>query len=185
MKVCTKCGESTPLSEFYRDASRRCGLSAWCKHCDKVSNAAYNAANKARIAERNAEYHAANREKINAHKAKRRAENPEKLTIDAVKRARIDPETIRIYAHNRRARKREVGGKLSKGIAEHLHKLQRGKCVCCKQPLGTKYHRDHILPLALGGTNTDNNIQLLCPTCNLQKSAKHPVTFMQQQGFLL
>lgn len=44
---------------------------------------------------------------------------------------------------------------------------------------------DHIMPLALGGTNTDDNIQLLCPTCNRSKHAKHPVDFMQQRGFLL
>lgn len=35
------------------------------------------------------------------------------------------------------------------------------------------------------GTNTDDNIQLLRKLCNLQKSAKHPVDFMQQRGFLL
>jgi 5-methylcytosine-specific restriction endonuclease McrA len=44
---------------------------------------------------------------------------------------------------------------------------------------------DHIIPLALGGTNTDDNIQLLRAKCNKQKGAKHPIDFMQQRGFLL
>lgn len=44
---------------------------------------------------------------------------------------------------------------------------------------------DHIVPLALGGSNTDGNIQLLRATCNQQKHAKHPVVFMQERGFLL
>lgn len=70
-------------------------------------------------------------------------------------------------------------------IAERLFKLQRGKCACCKQPLGDDYHMDHIMPLSLGGSNTDDNIQLLRAKCNQQKSAKHPVDFMQQRGFLI
>jgi 5-methylcytosine-specific restriction endonuclease McrA len=51
--------------------------------------------------------------------------------------------------------------------------------------LGDNYHLDHIVPLAIGGTNTDDNIQLLRQKCNQQKSAKHPIDFMQSRGFLL
>lgn len=36
-----------------------------------------------------------------------------------------------------------------------------------------------------GGTNTDDNIQLLNAKCNVSKGAKHPIEFMQKQGFLL
>ena len=41
------------------------------------------------------------------------------------------------------------------------------------------------MPIALGGKNVDDNVQLLCAACNLSKQAKHPVDFMQQRGFLL
>jgi 5-methylcytosine-specific restriction endonuclease McrA len=44
---------------------------------------------------------------------------------------------------------------------------------------------DHIVPLISGGTNTDDNIQLMRSRCNQQKSAKHPIDFMQSRGFLL
>ena len=75
---------------------------------------------------------------------------------------------------------------MSVGLAERLIGYQRGKCACgCKQQLGNDYHMDHIMPLALGGTNTDDNIQLLRPTCNLSKHDKHPVDFMKQRGYLL
>ena len=94
-------------------------------------------------------------------------------------------EAVRARWHNRQAKKRASGGKLSSGLSDKLIKLQRGKCACCGLPLGDDYHLDHIVPIALGGANEDWNIQLLRAICNLQKSAKHPVDFMQSRGFLI
>jgi 5-methylcytosine-specific restriction endonuclease McrA len=94
-------------------------------------------------------------------------------------------EKHRTYQHNRRARKAASGGTLSPDLAEKLYVLQKGKCACCRKPLGDDYHMDHIVPLVLGGSNTDDNIQLLTSRCNLQKGAKHPVEFMQARGLLL
>lgn len=110
------------------------------------------------------------REKYRARDRKYRAENPER---------------IRIKCANRRAKKKSSGGVLSKNIKSRLLKIQKGRCACCGKPLGDNYHLDHIVPLALGGSNTDQNIQLLRAECNIQKGAKHPVDFMQQKGFLL
>lgn len=95
-------------------------------------------------------------------------------------------ESHRIYSHNRRAKIRSNGGKLSVGLPSKLFVIQRGICACgCQQPLGNNYHIDHRMPLTLGGTNTDDNIQLLTSTCNLKKGKQHPVDFMQARGFLL
>lgn len=44
---------------------------------------------------------------------------------------------------------------------------------------------DHVVPLALGGPHHDSNMQLLRKLCNLRKSAKHPVDYMQSKGKLL
>lgn len=94
-------------------------------------------------------------------------------------------DSCRLSDQNRRAAKLQRGGSLSKGLKDRLFVLQKGKCACCGLPLGEKYHLDHIMPLALGGTNTDDNIQLLRQRCNNQKYMKHPVDFMQSRGFLL
>ena len=49
-----------------------------------------------------------------------------------------------------------------------------GACVRCgsKQAL----HFDHIIPVARGGGNSEENIQILCQTCNLRKSDKIAIT---------
>lgn len=171
--------------------------------------------NADRMRFKGAEYREANRERINAQIAEWRARNPDRAKEavarwhaahpDSVKRSRrkyaannvekiresrqrwLDrhPEYPRLAQHNRAARKRVNGGRLSKNLVQKLHKLQRGKCACCGKPLGKKYHLDHQVPIALGGPNVDGNMQLLRALCNLQKSARDPVEFMQSRGFLI
>jgi hypothetical protein len=86
----------------------------------------------------------------------------------------LNPDKVREQRREKEARRRGAVGRLSKGIEQKLFKDQNGLCVCCGQPLGDDYHLDHIMPIALGGTNTDDNVQLLIARCNLRKSAKHP-----------
>jgi 5-methylcytosine-specific restriction endonuclease McrA len=52
----------------------------------------------------------------------------------------------------------------------------RGRCQQCMKDvsgqiyLDNKYHLNHMLPQAAGGTNDPTNFQLLCDECNLGKS---------------
>ena len=58
-------------------------------------------------------------------------------------------------------------------IPEHIRMFvwQRdgGRCVTCGCRERLEY--DHIIPLAVGGSNTERNIQLLCEPCNRKKGA--------------
>lgn len=174
IKFCRKCQAET---------ERR--ADGGCAPCSKAYAVKWRAENPERMRALSAAWYAANTEKVKAGAAKWISENVDKHRASTAKYRINNPDAYRIYAQNRRALKRE-GGKLSKDIAERLFKLQRGKCACgCRQALGDDYHLDHRMPLALGGSNTDDNIQLLREKCNLQKNAKHPVDFMQQRGFLL
>lgn len=189
MKTCQKCGGT----EFYETHNH-------CKACAVARTAAYKEANKEKVRASKAEYRLKNKDKVAAGKKACYEANPEKYksTRDAWRTSnseRIEktnaewkasnPEKILIQCQNRRAKKRNSPGSLSHGLAEKLFALQKGKCPCCKQPLGDNYHMDHVIPLALGGLNVDSNMQLLRAVCNMQKRAKHPVDFMQQRGFLL
>lgn len=186
MKTCTKCGETKSVSEFKKYGGKRAGLRSQCRACMNHAHAIWYSANSEKCRLSGAKWAAANKDKEKASDAKYRAANPEKFRAAVAKWAAENHESLRIKSQNRRAMKHAAGGKLSKGLADKLFHLQRGKCACgCKQPLGTNYHLDHIMPLALGGSNTDDNIQLLTATCNTSKGAKNPVEFMQSRGFLI
>lgn len=211
MKMCTKCGFVKPKNEFHKRPGRPGAFRSRCKTCHNAESAVWAKANPERNKilqtswyKENPEYHktryannpepyrsssakwkSANPEKHREGCVTWRANNPERAHTNFVAWHKANPEACRIHNHNRRLTLKEAGGKLSNGLTKKLFKLQRGKCACCKQPLGDDYHLDHVMPLALGGTNTDKNIQLLRATCNLQKHAKHPVDFMRSRGFLL
>ena len=185
MKTCSKCGETKLISEFYKHTGGRDGLHPQCKECCKAKGVKYNADNKEKRSKNAKEKRLSDIENARKKDAEKYAANPAKALAASSKWRRNNPEISRAIWHNRRARKLDSGGRLSAGLTERLFKLQRGKCACCGGQLGDNYHRDHHMPLALGGPNTDDNIQLLCAPCNLQKGAKHPVDFMQQKGFLL
>lgn len=134
---------------------------------------------------RGAIYRAANGSKVRSQKAEYAEANSKKIVAKVAAWRKEHPDAHRVASHNRRAKLRENGGRLSRGLAAKLFTLQRGKCACCALPLGDDYQMDHTMPIALGGSNTDDNIQLLRRRCNSQKNAKDPVRFMQERGFLL
>jgi 5-methylcytosine-specific restriction endonuclease McrA len=92
------------------------------------------------------------------------------------------PEKVKEFCMRRKSRKY---GRLPRGTIKTIGEYQRWKCVVCLVSIKKKYHLDHIVPLAKGGTHTRENVQLLCPSCNVRKSAKDPIEFMQSRGFLL
>ena len=95
----------------------------------------------------------------------------------------------RSAVHNsiRRARKKGAGGRYSTDQVKALLSKQRGRCAGhgCGVKLGSAFHRDHIIPLSLGGKNDIGNIQLLCRACNLDKSDKMPEVWAKQNGLLI
>lgn len=92
------------------------------------------------------------------------------------------PDQAREYARKRRGK---MIGRLPRGTVSRIGEAQKWKCIACKNCIKDQYHVDHTMPLAKGGEHEPRNLQLLCPTCNLTKSAKHPIDFMQEKGFLL
>ena len=86
----------------------------------------------------------------------------------------------------RRARTKGSGGSFIKSQIDALYDKQQCKCAGCGIRLRRgDFHRDHIDPLSLGGSNDIHNIQLLCQTCNQTKHAKDAVVWAQSIGRLI
>lgn len=57
---------------------------------------------------------------------------------------------------------------ISREVRQRVWQRYGGKCADCSADDYLEY--DHIIPHAKGGSNSENNVQLLCRRCNLKKS---------------
>lgn len=126
-------------------------------------------------------YYAKNRERQLAACKRYYHANKEKHAAGVAAYDKANPEQRRLRGQSWRHKVRS--GKVSPDIVQSLLVQQGGRCVYCKADLELGYHIDHRLPLALGGEHEDDNIQLLCPSCNMRKSSKHPDQFEKEIGY--
>ena len=180
-----------------REESRRRDLKWKANNRERMKECgrARYALNPEKYVEKTKRYYRKNSEYVRLKRKKyhyRIRNNPEykaAVALRGKKWRKLNPERAAINAkvnkHRRRAKEASAVGSFSSSNVKTIYKLQRGKCACCKIGLNKKYHVDHIVPLARGGTNYSNNLQLLCKPCNLTKSARDPIEFMQSMGRLL
>lgn len=155
-----------------------------------ASNAAWREANP----EAAAEYYLANRQRIlDQQKANREANpekeqqrhrawrlaNPEKATASVRRWQKAHPEKAREISHRRRARLLAATvGRID------LQALWTGACGICSQPIDKELRYpdpmsrsiDHIVPLAVGGTHEQSNLQWAHLVCNNRKGANSPTS---------
>jgi nitrate reductase cytochrome c-type subunit len=80
-------------------------------------------------------------------KLKKEVELLERLSTQDFKNKRpIIPDEVKLFVFNR----------------------DQGKCVSCGSKENLQF--DHIIPIAKGGSSSEENVQLLCQQCNLKKS---------------
>jgi 5-methylcytosine-specific restriction endonuclease McrA len=117
-------------------------------------------------------WQAENVEKFRAYREKWKAAHPDQHEAALEKWRKENPDFLRASRAQRRARVRNAEGRYTASDLKEIFQRQNGRCVYCRQELGKKYHADHIVALARGGSNWPSNIQLLCPSCNCTKGAK-------------
>ena len=113
-----------------------------------------------------------NHERNTAHKRAWRERNRKAERVKALERLRADPDkTKAARAANKAMRAAAIGRFTAKDVQTILER-QSYRCAAphCRIDVLHAFHCDHILPLARGGTNSADNIQILCPACNLSKN---------------
>jgi 5-methylcytosine-specific restriction endonuclease McrA len=134
-------------------------------------------------------------EKSRAIKHKWASTNRDKIRIKDFNWRGANQDKVIIYSHNRRARINGNGGRLPANVEKILFERQGGLCFYCQTELyesrafyylgvriheRTKPHIEHLIPISPPhcGPNTIENVVLACPKCNLKKSAKTAIEFV-------
>lgn len=145
----------------------------------------WRAENRQRDFENKKRYREKNRELFRESSARYRAANREKTNAAVARWGEANPERRREYDRRRRAREKGAPGDHTAEDIQRLYEQQQGKCVNCRKSLRKGFHVDHIEPLSRGGSNSPENLQLLCAWCNKSKGAKDPFQWAQENGRLL
>ncbi len=181
-KACTKCGVEKPAtSEFFcADRSKRDGLS-YCKACKSAFNRTWYQITSEERPEQIQQRRERNSGQQAVYSLAWRKANPDRQKHYAKAWRVKNPEKVAASNRNRKARlKNACGRHAGEDILRQLSS-QGGCCYWCGTILSTKaenkYHADHLIPLAKGGSNGPENIVCACPSCNLSKHAKMPWEF--------
>lgn len=98
------------------------------------------------------------------------AEDVAALALETANRRRLKIE--KAHALMAMSRELDAGAKrkpIPQPVRVAVWQRDGGRCVDCQSNEDLEF--DHIIPLALGGSNTARNLQLLCSTCNRRKGA--------------
>lgn len=184
-KICGRCGVRKSIAEFRKRNDRKANrVDLWTGYCAACGSQKYHEwyeENKERKAAYGKSFYERNIDTIRQYDASRWLNGKKERTREIVAANR---DRYNSYGQVHRAKKLAVGGVYTDEDVGRIRKAQRGRCAVCREKL-TRYHVDHITPLAAGGTNEARNIQLLCPSCNVRKFKTDPIVFMQRRGFLL
>ncbi|MDQ3045602.1 MAG: HNH endonuclease [Chloroflexota bacterium] len=79
-------------------------------------------------------------------------------------------ELIRAIPSSQLSRELQTREPIPEEVRHEVWRRDQGKCVRCGGVERLEF--DHIVPVALGGSNTTRNVQLLCETCNREKGVR-------------
>jgi 5-methylcytosine-specific restriction endonuclease McrA len=168
---------------------KKCGLESTgprCGPCRKAWRSAHYQANKERWVGYNAKRMAEHGTAVRAYrKAKKQTPSYKAKTAEYNARYRREhPNYMREWAQSNRDKTRATTSRhrvrKANGFGFHTEaewrsivKSQKGRCAHCNE--AKPLEQDHKIPVSRGGSDMAVNIQGLCRTCNVRKSAKIPV----------
>lgn len=156
------------------------------KELNQKRGKAFRKAHELELPSRKKAYYEANKDRILAQERVKNAANPgrkrtykqsQHYKMKAKRYKEANVARYQAYAvsakANRRSRILGIGGKVTSREWRRLKAHYNYTCLRCrKREPDIKLCADHVIPLSLGGSNTINNIQPLCVSCNSIKRTK-------------
>lgn len=127
--------------------------------------------NRERINEQKRELYKKNKDFILARQREKAWYKTERARETSKKWREENKERIRVSNRNRKSALKNVAGSLSLEEWQEIKDMYGNKCLCCGRS-DVKLTIDHVVPIKLGGSNTADNIQPLCGSCNSRKNTK-------------
>ena len=161
-----------------------------CLECGKMKSRAWRLTNPDKQSEQNRSRYLKNSERIKEQNSAWYAANKERAAAARRAWAKANPDKVRAHCRlknlRRRARLQNAAGDHTAADLAAILNAQGNRCAYCRKSLRrSPMHVDHIQPLSLGGSNARDNIQCLCPRCNLSKGANDPVDYARSIGLLI
>lgn len=167
-KTCTKCGESKPVSGFYRERLGALGVSSRCKPCNIAKSVAYNSKNKEARRVKRIKY----RDTDKATSAVWRENNREALREYAKRYAEENKSCRAASQASRRAAKRNATVLWDLDFTEFVSKEAADLAAMRGVSTGFKWHVDHMIPMRarkVCGLHVWNNLQVIPARMNQAK----------------
>jgi len=195
-KVCSKCGESKPWSEFSKRRRNKDGLQGQCKACDKQCYQKnrervlenwnqYYQENRERVLEKSKQYYQKNRERVLEKSKQWRQQNPDRIKQWRQENRESNnqyckqwhqqnPEKKSAYDAKRRVLKFESTPDVILNCPEERNRTENAYKLrnLLTKATGIEHHVDHIWPLSKGGPHWSGNLQIITAQENLSKSDK-------------
>jgi hypothetical protein len=174
----TKARYRTRRKEWYAQVCRAAGKRWRAKNPEYADRYAQDHREQQRI--KTACYRKRHAERIRqyceSHKEQRRAYSRQ--------HAKTHREYYRTRDRNRSALEKMAPGRHTVADIRKQYADQGGRCYHCQCEVGDRYHIDHVIPLARGGSNDPSNLVITCPSCNMRKHTKLPHEWGGSQNLL-
>ena len=202
MKTCSKCGTPKPESEFSKNKTSPDGIHPHCKACRKAAAAARYAANPDHYRKKNQKSY---RKRVGPPKPTLPPEEVarrQRVATERWRAANIEHVRARAREYAKKHRHERIAARgleraveagafaedvdISKVYQENEDMFGEVACVACGKTaseLETGMHVDHLWPFdpdsgVRQGEHVQDNLMVMCPSCNLTKKNGDPVAFL-------